>query len=259
MLKLKEKSQLNYKSLITEIIFISIISLLFLKSNFIYINKLKWKYILVVIVSIGMMSIYNILFKEKYSLSISKIKGHKKCIYIASYYVIVVILLNNISITISNPLILVLINILVLFILFKICKIKLTFFNFKTSFSWILISVIISYFLILIRLSTRNTYGSIIDFFINVCIFLITNYGMEEVIFRGCIFSGLIKFNLNPVHINIIQSIIFAICHLGSIRHNLNCLPYYILYGYLFGKIYSTSGSLTPGIVLHGIFNLFYY
>lgn len=258
MLKLKEKSQLNYKSLITEIIFILIIALLFYNSNFIYINKLKWEYILIVIASIGIMSIYSMLFKEKYSLSISKIRGNKKCIYIASYYVIVVLLLNNIFINISNQLILVLINILVLFILFKICKIKLNFFNFKTSFSWILISVVISYFLILIRLSTKNTYGSIIDFFINICVLLITNYGMEEVIFRGCIFSGLIKFNINPVHINIIQSIIFAICHLGSVGRNLNCLPYYILYGYLFGKIYSTSGSLTPGIVLHGIFNLFY-
>ena len=45
MLKIKEKLTIDYKNLFVEAIFILIISILFYNSNFIYINKIKIKFI----------------------------------------------------------------------------------------------------------------------------------------------------------------------------------------------------------------------
>lgn len=117
--------------------------------------------------------------------------------------------------------------------------------------------LIIAYFLLNIGLKTKSNYYDIPNFLLLVIINFISNYGLEEIIYRGCAFNGLSKTKLNYVQINIIQSLIFAFSHLGGFGHNINSLPYYILFGYLFGKIYTTSNSLTPVILLHGIFNMY--
>ena len=117
--------------------------------------------------------------------------------------------------------------------------------------------LIIVYFLFSIGLKPKNNYYDIINFLVLLIINFISNYGLEEIIYRGCAFNGLSKTKLNYVQINIIQSLMFAFSHLGGFGHNINSLPYYILFGYLFGKIYVTSNSLTPGILLHGIFNMY--
>ena len=218
MLKIKEKLTIDYKNLFVEAIFILIISILFYNSNFIYINKIKIKFIVIIILSILLMSLYTIIFNRKYKDNVENIKENGNSFWIVIYSAIITLIANKLLSDNVNIWISYILNLLLLFIVFKACKTKLKNFNYKTNFFWIITILIIAYFLLNI---------------------------------------GLKKTKLNYVQINIIQSIIFAISHLGGFGHDINSIPYYILFGYLFGKIYITSNSLTPGILLHGIFNMY--
>jgi membrane protease YdiL (CAAX protease family) len=80
---------------------------------------------------------------------------------------------------------------------------------------------------------------------------------VEEVIFRGFLLSGLLAFNIREDKANIIQAILFGLIHL--INYNeitvitvlLNCLQMYI--GFIIGKIYIKTKSLTPCMLLHAL------
>lgn len=257
MLKIKEKLLIDYKNLFVEVIFILIISILFYNSNFIYINESKIKFIVIIILSILFMNLYNIIFNKKCKCNVENIKENGNSFWIVIYSTVITLIVNNLlsdNINIWIPYVL---NLLLLFIVFKVCKTKLKNFTYKTNFFWIIAMLIIAYFLLIIGLKDKSNYYNIINFLAVVIINLISNYGLEEIIYRGCTFNGLVKTKLNYVQINIIQSIIFAISHLSGFGHDINSIPYYILFGYLLGKIYITSNSLTPGILLHGIFNMY--
>lgn len=255
MLKIKEKLTIDYKNLLVEGIFILIISILFYKSNFISINKAK--YMAVIILSIVLMNLYTILFEKKYKYNIMTLKENGNSFWIVIYYTVVCLIGNKLLTNITNIWTPYILNLLLLFIVFRICKTKLKNFNYKTTFFWIVAILISAYFLLNTGLRGRSNYQNIVNFLVFVIINFISNYGLEEVVYRGCAFNGLSKTKLNYTQINIIQSLLFALSHLGGFGHNINSLPYYILFGYLFGKIYATSGSLTPGILLHGIFNTY--
>lgn len=80
---------------------------------------------------------------------------------------------------------------------------------------------------------------------------------VEEVIFRGLCFSGLLAIGLSEDKSNIIQAIIFGLVHIlnyeqFSINILLLIVPQ-IYIGYLIGKIYINTKSLTPCIILHAL------
>jgi membrane protease YdiL (CAAX protease family) len=83
----------------------------------------------------------------------------------------------------------------------------------------------------------------------------------EEVLYRGLLISGLKGFGFKDEHTNIIQAIIFGITHVISLGN----VPFvFILHtasqviaGYVLGKVYFRTKSLTPCILLHGLFDVF--
>lgn len=256
-IEIKEKLTIHYKNLFVEAIFILIISILFYNSNFIYSNKIKIKFIVIIILSILLMSLYTVISNKKCKDSLEKIKENGSSFWIVIYSTSISLLANNLLSSRINIWIPYILNLLLLFIVFKVCNTKLKKFNYKTNFFWIITILIIAYFLLNIGLKSKSNYYDSINFLVIVILNFISNYGLEEIVYRGCTINGLKKTKLNYIQINIIQSIIFAISHLGGFGHDINSIPYYVLFGYLFGKIYITSNSLTPGILLHGIFNMY--
>lgn len=132
MLKIKERLMIDYKNLFVEVIFILIISILFYNSNFIYINKTKIKFIVIIILSILFMNLYNIIFNKK--CNVENIKENGNSFWIVIYSTVITLIVNNLlsdNINIWIPYVL---NILLLFIVFKVCKTKLKNFTYKTNF-----------------------------------------------------------------------------------------------------------------------------
>lgn len=120
MLKIKERLMIDYKNLFVEVIFILIISILFYNSNFIYINKTKIKFIVIIILSILFMNLYNIIFNKK--CNVENIKENGNSFWIVIYSTVITLIVNNLlsdNINIWIPYVL---NILLLFIVFKDCS-----------------------------------------------------------------------------------------------------------------------------------------
>lgn len=95
MLKIKEKLTIDYKNLFLEVIFISIISILFYKSNFIYINKIKIKYIVIIILSILLINLYTIIFNKKCNCNITTLKENGNSFWIVIYFTVVSLIGNK--------------------------------------------------------------------------------------------------------------------------------------------------------------------
>lgn len=124
MLKIKEKLLIDYKNLFVEVIFILIISILFYNSNFIYINESKIKFIVIIILSILFMNLYNIIFNKKCKCNVENIKENGNSFWIVIYSTVITLIVNNLlsdNINIWIPYVL---NLLLLFIVFKVCKTK---------------------------------------------------------------------------------------------------------------------------------------
>jgi len=79
----------------------------------------------------------------------------------------------------------------------------------------------------------------------------------EEVLYRGFLISGLKGLDLNEDISNIIQAIIFGITHFMSFGEiswiSLLSTAAQAMFGYLLGKVYFKTKSLTPCILLHGL------
>lgn len=79
----------------------------------------------------------------------------------------------------------------------------------------------------------------------------------EEVLYRGFLISGLKGLGLNEDMSNIIHAIIFGITHFmsfGTISWiSLLSTAAQAMLGYLIGKVYFKTKSLTPCILLHGL------
>ncbi|WP_294169371.1 CPBP family intramembrane glutamic endopeptidase [uncultured Clostridium sp.] len=115
-----------------------------------------------------------------------------------------------------------------------------------------------------IRLNNKTTYGSSIDFLINSCILLITNYVLEEIIFRGFIqqrLKGLIKnryINLIVVAIifgSIYIPFILAQNNITFIESFVSTIPKMIIHIYFVAVYKAGNNSVISTSVLHGINN----
>ncbi len=80
---------------------------------------------------------------------------------------------------------------------------------------------------------------------------------VEEVIFRGYFLTGLLAYGVRKDKANVIQSIIFGLVHiLGSKEISINVIlstSLQMFIGFILGKIYLRTKSLTPGIILHAL------
>ena len=79
----------------------------------------------------------------------------------------------------------------------------------------------------------------------------------EELLFRGLMVSGLKGFGYSDDKCNVIQAVIFGLFHTGSFGVyswiSLLSTAYQAMMGYVFGKVYFKTKSLTPCILLHGL------
>ncbi|TCO70678.1 CAAX prenyl protease-like protein [Marinisporobacter balticus] len=80
---------------------------------------------------------------------------------------------------------------------------------------------------------------------------------VEEVIFRGYLLSGLLAFGVREDKSNIIQAIVFGVIHVLGFKEisiiSFLVISFQVFLGYLFGKIYLSTKSLTPCIILHAL------
>jgi membrane protease YdiL (CAAX protease family) len=72
---------------------------------------------------------------------------------------------------------------------------------------------------------------------------------MEELIFRGVLFSVAAKF-IHPVYANVTTSLLFGVIH-----NNLLALVPLSLLGMFFARVYQRTGSLAVPVLMHSIFN----
>jgi len=257
------------KDLIIEGLFIFIISILFLKSKVFFYNGVTFKFISAfkfissLNILIVLLTLYSIIFNNNYKKNISslQINNNSKSLYVAVYYIIfnfVINMVNNkIELTQEMIFFLAVMNIVGLLFVCRIFRINIFNFRYNISFLWLFAIMFMFFFIKDLRPMSISENYSIVGFIIVLAIHLITNYGLEEVVFRGLMFSGLKNLKLNEIQINIIQSIIFAIAHTNSFGHSSIYIPYYIILGYFLGKIYYTSGSLTTVIIMHLLYNFF--
>lgn len=240
----------KYKDILLELIYlISINTLIFKFTN--YSSKL----ILIIDFFIIMLSIYDYFHNTENKNDINKYMANNKSKYLVLYALTFNLIVNNFSFKNEYFIYIIpLIYLLSLCLLLYLFKINIFKFNYKTSIKWIIITLFI-YFLMKTTFIRTNYYNNIIDFTIVILIGLIWNFGLEEIIFRGFSFSALKYYKLSDVQINIAQSIIFMLSHYGTYDLKTSLLP--ALIGYLLGKLYTSSKSLTPSIILHGLYNYF--
>lgn len=82
----------------------------------------------------------------------------------------------------------------------------------------------------------------------------------EELLYRGLLISGLKSFGLSDEKTNILQAVLFGLSHFISFG-NASLLwllhtAYQIAAGYVIGKVYFKTKSLTPCILLHALGNI---
>lgn len=79
----------------------------------------------------------------------------------------------------------------------------------------------------------------------------------EEVIFRGFLLSGLLSVGMDASKANILQAILFGLIHVispdGITLIAILSTSFQVYVGFLIGKIYLSTKSLTPCIILHAL------
>lgn len=137
-------------------------------------------------------------------------------------------------------------------------KVRLRDFNWVITFKSFLIIVLVFIFLELTALVNSLTGVNTIVYYIkNFLLHLYYPSIVEEVVFRGFFLSGLLAFEIREDKANIIQCVIFGLIHVigfNEISVTIilsTCLQMYI--GFLLGKIYLQTKSLTPCILLHAL------
>ncbi len=139
---------------------------------------------------------------------------------------------------------------------------KVSFKDFKWNINIKILLVVIVLFLVLRVLPTLLD----VDYEGNVTfVYFVTNLGfkiynpafIEEIIFRGLLLTGLIGCGFGNSKSNMMQAVIFGLIHVFS--HD--SIDLFIILGtslqtfmgYLFGRLYLYTKSLTPNIVLHAL------
>ncbi|MTI70539.1 MAG: CPBP family intramembrane metalloprotease [Firmicutes bacterium] len=134
-------------------------------------------------------------------------------------------------------------------------------FNWKLSLSSLPLVLLVWLSIEIIPFMEYMRSSSITDFISNIIInvpFKIYYPSIvEEMIFRGLCFSGLLTIGLGEDKSNIIQAVVFGLIHIlnydqFSINIILLIVPQ-IYIGFLIGKIYINTKSLTPCIFLHSL------
>jgi membrane protease YdiL (CAAX protease family) len=147
--------------------------------------------------------------------------------------------------------------------------IKITYFNYKVSLKFLLYTLLL-FLMYLIPgllyegsdiLRINNTYNnSSMSYFFDFCIKLIYPAFYEEFIYRGLLITGLTGIGCNRIQANIIQSILFGITHYSLyLNYGYLCIlaiTGQIIIGFLLGKLYYKTNSLTPCIIYHLLFDM---
>lgn len=141
-------------------------------------------------------------------------------------------------------------------------------YNWKISLKWILIILLINIPLEIISNTVFNnnfTFKNILNitfwgkYALSVLYHSLYPGLIEEVIYRGFLISGLKGMGLNDWKCNIIQAILFGIMHVFSYGNPswmfLLTTATQVLLGYVLGKVYLKTKSLSPCILLHGLIN----
>lgn len=149
-----------------------------------------------------------------------------------------------------------------------IFRISLMNYNWKISFKWvgIILVVYLANKLVLNIFVLKNNTFSIINllsipfvakFVLSTLYHCLYPGLLEEVLYRGFLISGLKGLGIDNWKCNMIQAILFGITHVFACGNYawrfLLTTAYQILMGYVFGKIYFKTKSLTPCILLHGL------
>lgn len=137
-------------------------------------------------------------------------------------------------------------------------KVRLSDFNWSITLKSFLVVVFIFILLELVTIINSLTEVNTISYYIKDFIQKLYYPSIvEEVLFRGFFLSGLLAFEVREDKANIIQSVIFGLTHIlgyneiSVIIALSTCIQTYI--GFLFGKIYIQTKSLTPCILLHAL------
>lgn len=211
-----------------------------------------------------------------------KIYQNKKAIilFITIYTIMIIVIitfnkffnLNNNTVSKVNPIYILLLQVMIISTIFLsyIFGISLKNYNWNISFKWIgiILLVYLANRLTLNILVLKNNNYSIINFvsisfvvkFVLSTLYYCLYPGLlEEVLYRGFLISGLKGLGIDDWKCNIVQAIIFGIIHVfagGNYAWTvLLSTASQILMGYVLGKIYFKTKSLTPCILLHGLIN----
>lgn len=76
----------------------------------------------------------------------------------------------------------------------------------------------------------------------------------EEVVFRGAVIRALMNWKPNWKLAVVISSLLFSIAHMNPAQ-----MPHAFLLGLLLGWVFVRTGSVVPGIIIHGVNNLTVY
>ncbi len=103
--------------------------------------------------------------------------------------------------------------------------------------------------------------GDIAKFSLYVLKILVLVAFFEEFLCRGILISALKAYSLSEWKINLIQAFLFGILHYAryierGIGLALLTTSYQIVIGYFFGKLYFKTKTLTPGIILHLLWDI---
>ncbi len=137
-------------------------------------------------------------------------------------------------------------------------KVRLNDFNWDITTKSFFIVVMIFILLESVTIVDLQTESNTISFYIkNFIQKLFYPSVIEEVLFRGFFINGLLAFHIREDKANIFQSIIFGIVHIIGYKEISigiilsTCIQMFI--GFIFGKIYIQTKSLTPCILLHAL------
>lgn len=275
------------KSFIKEQMFILILLTIFVISSLIFsfmknqtINNVNIIFVLFSLCKLGFgIFIGNLLTYITIDLSIKEklIPRNKKAIYPFSIIYLLFFLIVFIDLKMkfieNTRLVIILYVFFISLIIISHLYIKITTFNFNLSIKMLgftLLLFIISYSPMLFYANVANVGINLIRnfekllqqlqfFILDLAIDFIYPSFFEEYLFRGLLLSALLGFGVNILKANMIQAILFGLIHFNHYPDwGLLCFVptvQQMLIGFLLGKLYIKTKSLTPSIIFHVLWN----
>lgn len=261
----------NKKLQYFSIVFISLVSILKIIFDIYFFQISLNKSILytsLLLLPIGIMYVLRkyLLIKKKTINANSTLLFEFIVVFIIQELIILFIQFSGIRLNNVNSFIIQIILMIVLLLVYNYLRLKLKTekIHLNLNCSSFFISMIIGVvFLCLTRLQSR-VYGKI-DIFQMIINFIFLFFYpalYEEFLYRGFIIGGMKKFKLDDEWINIIQALVFGLVHYNQFSQygvlGILGTSTQILVGFLLGKMYYYTGSLTPCIIIHAFFNLMF-